>query len=210
MSSAKNYTIKALLSVAVIAIALTIFILKFYARSNSEIVDSFRGINPGGLRHTILTDLAISRGEEIVPELIEASYQDDPKYRSSLIRVLGSIGGDLAVARLVELAVAGDDLEGNLWTAISFSQDPRFIPILEEKLKENLTERERGNVLITLAEIGGRGQLRELLEYMKKTELRGHFYRSNRAFEDIADKQFNKDVSQIESWLERNLGEPRR
>src|SRR5262249_46762197 len=129
-----------------------------------------------------------------------ASKDSDPKMRESTARCLGLIGSDAAVLRLIDMA---DDkqIEETVWIALGYSKSPKAIPKLEEELASQTEEPARGRSLITLAECGDRSHLKQLLDMMKTTKLKGHIYGANQVFESIAQKRFNKDTVKIEKWL---------
>lgn len=170
------------------------------SRPDAVVVEGLRELYPGGFRFGRYKDRVVSRGEEIVPELIAASRDHDAQMRESVARCLGHIGGDKAVERLLEMA-DDDEIEDTIWIALSYTRSAKAIPKLEEELASHSDSRSRGRLLITLAECGDMSRLDELLEMMKTSKLNGHIYLANQAFEQIAGRRFNKDTAKIEAWL---------
>jgi len=176
-------------------------------RPDEEVVEGLRGLYPGGMKFGQYKSRVISRGSEIVPELLNASHDTDPKMRESVARCLGLIGADEAVDRLIEMA-DDNEIEDTVWIALGYSESPKAVPKLEEEFNAHSDDRSRGRLLIALAECGDTTRLRELLEIMKTTKLEGHIYHGNQVFEKIAGRKFYKDTNKIEAWLEDNKLEP--
>ncbi|MCX6855295.1 MAG: HEAT repeat domain-containing protein [Verrucomicrobia bacterium] len=173
-------------------------------RPDADLVEGLRGLYPGGSEFGAYSSRIIGRGAEIVPELIKASRDTDPKMRESASRCLGQIATDEAVNRLIEMT-SDDQIKETIWIALSYAANPRAIPTLQAELASHADSRSRGRLLITLAECGDASPLSALLEYMKASNLDGHIYHANLVFEKLAGKRFNKDTKKIEEWLrERN------
>ncbi|WP_411845568.1 HEAT repeat domain-containing protein [Roseibacillus persicicus] len=169
-------------------------------RPDSEVVEGLRGLYPGGAKYGRYEPKVISREEQIVPELIEASKDEDSQMRESVARCLGLIGTEDAVARLIEMA-DDDEVEDTVWIALGYSGSPKAIPKLKEELADHLDSRSRGRILISLAECGETAHLDDLLAVMKTSKLQGHVYHANQAFEKMAGRRFGKDTAKIEAWI---------
>lgn len=170
-------------------------------RSDAEVVESLRGIYPGGFKFCYFyRPRVISRGSEIVPELIEASYDADPKMRKSAAFCLSNIGAEAAVDRLIAMA-DDDEIEKTIWSCLGTAANPKAIPKLEEELASHSSNISKILLLKSLIACGDRTRLDQLFELMKTTENRDFVHLINLTFEKLAKRQFHDNPDEIEEWL---------
>ena len=182
-----------LLFILVPTVLFIVGVLHIATQSDYSLVHNLRTFYPGGAFFSVYEKLLISRGEEIVPELIEASFDSDPKMRESAARVLGRIGGPLAVKRLINMA--GDpEIKYYVWVSIGFAADRSAIPVLEELLRNETSESNRERLTLTLVRCGDHSLLDDLKDIVENSEFPGHVYNASELIRSIS--KANEGASQ--------------
>jgi hypothetical protein len=170
-------------------------------RPDAEVIESLRGIYPGGAKFCYYYEpRIISRGSEIVPKLIEASYDADPNMRKSVAFCLGDIATEAAVDRLIEMA-DDEEIGRMVWSRLGTAANPKAIPKLEEKLASHPNDTSKFFLLRSLIACGDRTRLDQLLELMKTMKNRDLVHSINLTFEKLAKRQFHDNPNEIEEWL---------
>ena len=196
------------------AVALAIAILcsfLYAARGEEEGVESLvrrlAGTTPGDLEYGALALKIKAKGQTAIPVLAKAATAGQGRSRGACARCLGEIGGEQAIAVLLQLLDEGQELE-DVFIGLATAGDKKVIKPMrawlspEKKLEENTRKR----LIICLGELGDEGVIPDLIELLRPSASPGHRYGANEALQVIAGVDFGENRQAAADWYKKKAG----